>query len=319
MLGRTLGLSPLAVLIGMLFWGWLYGAGGSAAVGAHHDGVAKITLENVEGLSWVARIMGSVRPRSPKRRPSAASRRRSSLLRPSVAGARKIRVAIGDLRAPGLLEDLPMSTMLISTTKPHQRRRASRRCARERRFSRHFEGIPETTSCSVRTSPSLPRAMPFSRPRTPGARSSWVTNAFSAATTIRTICTRPGRRPARLVQAGDRTGARTAWPCRNRYPAPRSGGGGFEERYWSPLNSPLMGPDGKVAYIIHRVEDVTEFVRLKQRGLEQARRTEELKTRAERARPRSSSRHRRSSARTSSSAGGTSSSASSAGSRRSSS
>ena len=43
-----------------------------------------------------------------------------------------------------------------------------------------------------------------------------------------------------------------------------------------------MGPDGDVAYIIHRVEDVTEFVRLKQRGIEQTRRTEELKTRAER-------------------------------------
>ncbi|WP_441286631.1 ATP-binding protein [Sorangium sp. KYC3313] len=58
--------------------------------------------------------------------------------------------------------------------------------------------------------------------------------------------------------------------------------GGFEERYWSPMNSPVVGPDGDVAYIIHRVEDVTEFVRLKQRGIEQTRRTEELKTRAER-------------------------------------
>ncbi|WP_437300562.1 ATP-binding protein [Sorangium sp. So ce426] len=65
-------------------------------------------------------------------------------------------------------------------------------------------------------------------------------------------------------------------------PRPEAEGGGFEERYWSPLNSPLLGPDGKVAYIIHRVEDVTEFVRLKQRGIEQCRRTEELKTRAER-------------------------------------
>ncbi|WP_049876283.1 ATP-binding protein [Sorangium cellulosum] len=65
-------------------------------------------------------------------------------------------------------------------------------------------------------------------------------------------------------------------------PRPEAEGGGFEERYWSPLNSPLLGPDGRVAYIIHRVEDVTEFVQLKQRGIEQCRRTEELKTRAER-------------------------------------
>lgn len=36
----------------------------------------------------------------------------------------------------------------------------------------------------------------------------------------------------------------------------------FEERFWSPTNSPILDPDGNVRYIIHRVEDVTEFVRL---------------------------------------------------------
>jgi PAS domain S-box-containing protein len=39
--------------------------------------------------------------------------------------------------------------------------------------------------------------------------------------------------------------------------------GTFEERYWSPINSPILGPDGQVEYLIHRVEDVTEFVRQK--------------------------------------------------------
>jgi len=47
-------------------------------------------------------------------------------------------------------------------------------------------------------------------------------------------------------------------------PRPDEQGGGFEERYWSPLNSPVLGSDGEVKYIIHRVEDVTEFMRLKQ-------------------------------------------------------
>jgi PAS domain S-box-containing protein len=37
--------------------------------------------------------------------------------------------------------------------------------------------------------------------------------------------------------------------------------GTFEERHWSPINSPMIDPDGRLAYIIHRVEDVTEFVR----------------------------------------------------------
>ena len=61
---------------------------------------------------------------------------------------------------------------------------------------------------------------------------------------------------------------------------PESEGGGFEERYWSPVNSPVLGADGKVAYIIHRVEDVTEFIRLKQEESEQRRITEQLRTRA---------------------------------------
>lgn len=43
---------------------------------------------------------------------------------------------------------------------------------------------------------------------------------------------------------------------------PAAQGGDFEERYWSPVNSPVFGAGGELAYIIHRVEDVTEFVRL---------------------------------------------------------
>ncbi len=39
--------------------------------------------------------------------------------------------------------------------------------------------------------------------------------------------------------------------------------GAFEERYWSPINSPVLGVDRRIEYIIHRVEDVTEFVRRK--------------------------------------------------------
>ncbi len=50
---------------------------------------------------------------------------------------------------------------------------------------------------------------------------------------------------------------------------PESEGGGFEERYWSPLNSPLLDERGEVSYIIHWVEDVTEFIRLKQQMMRQ--------------------------------------------------
>jgi signal transduction histidine kinase/ActR/RegA family two-component response regulator len=45
---------------------------------------------------------------------------------------------------------------------------------------------------------------------------------------------------------------------------PADEGGGFEVRYWSPRNSPVLGDSGELSYIIHRVEDVTDFVHLEQ-------------------------------------------------------
>jgi len=62
---------------------------------------------------------------------------------------------------------------------------------------------------------------------------------------------------------------------------PESEGGGFEERFWSPVNSPVLSAQGELVYIIHRVEDVTEFVRVKREGAEQAKLTEELRIRSE--------------------------------------
>jgi formate hydrogenlyase transcriptional activator len=62
---------------------------------------------------------------------------------------------------------------------------------------------------------------------------------------------------------------------------PESEGGGFEERYWSPVNAPVLAPDGEVSCIIHRVEDVTDFVRLKEQESQQIKQTEELRTRTE--------------------------------------
>jgi signal transduction histidine kinase len=45
---------------------------------------------------------------------------------------------------------------------------------------------------------------------------------------------------------------------------PASEGGGFEVRYWSPFNSPILDENRRVKFIVHRVEDVTEFVLLQQ-------------------------------------------------------
>lgn len=57
---------------------------------------------------------------------------------------------------------------------------------------------------------------------------------------------------------------------------PQEDGGDFEERYWTVINSPILNGDGQICHIIHKAEDVTEFIRLKQRGQEQHRSNEEL-------------------------------------------
>jgi signal transduction histidine kinase/ActR/RegA family two-component response regulator len=57
---------------------------------------------------------------------------------------------------------------------------------------------------------------------------------------------------------------------------PEAEGSVFEERFWSPVNLPVLDGDGNLAHIIHRVEDVTDFVRLEQAGADQDRIRREL-------------------------------------------
>jgi PAS domain S-box-containing protein len=51
---------------------------------------------------------------------------------------------------------------------------------------------------------------------------------------------------------------------------PASEGGGFEERYWSPVNSPIFGACGELAYIVHQVA-VTQLQELNERLLLESR------------------------------------------------
>jgi PAS domain S-box-containing protein len=53
-------------------------------------------------------------------------------------------------------------------------------------------------------------------------------------------------------------------------PRPADQGGGFEEKFWSPLNTPVLNAAGEVEYIIHQVEDVTAIVQMEQKGLVQS-------------------------------------------------
>jgi signal transduction histidine kinase/ActR/RegA family two-component response regulator len=60
---------------------------------------------------------------------------------------------------------------------------------------------------------------------------------------------------------------------------PGTGGEVFEVRYWSPVNVPILGPDGKLTHIIHRVQDVTDYVMLQERQAEDEQLTQALRTR----------------------------------------
>lgn len=62
---------------------------------------------------------------------------------------------------------------------------------------------------------------------------------------------------------------------------PETEGGGFEERFWSPVNSPVLTADNQILYIIHRVEDVTEFVRASRLGQLERERSEALQRRGD--------------------------------------
>ncbi|WP_432522635.1 SpoIIE family protein phosphatase [Kineococcus sp. SYSU DK006] len=41
----------------------------------------------------------------------------------------------------------------------------------------------------------------------------------------------------------------------------RMPGGGYEERYWSPRNVPILDGRGRVAFLLHRSDDITDYLR----------------------------------------------------------
>ncbi len=66
-----------------------------------------------------------------------------------------------------------------------------------------------------------------------------------------------------------------------KYDVRKPDGSGFEVRFWSPFNKPVFDEQGKVAYVIHRVEDVTEFIGLRNRDTAQLEANEQLRSRAQ--------------------------------------
>jgi len=45
---------------------------------------------------------------------------------------------------------------------------------------------------------------------------------------------------------------------------------GFTVKYWSPVNTPVFAADGEIAFLIHHVEDVTEFILKQQRASQES-------------------------------------------------
>jgi signal transduction histidine kinase len=60
---------------------------------------------------------------------------------------------------------------------------------------------------------------------------------------------------------------------------PAAEGGGFEERFWSPHNAPVLNAAGVLQAIVHRVEDVTPYVRLQTSEREQQQEIDDLRNR----------------------------------------
>ncbi|WP_329260569.1 PP2C family protein-serine/threonine phosphatase [Streptomyces pseudovenezuelae] len=95
----------------------------------------------------------------------------------------------------------------------------------------------------------------------------------SASTGMRNLAASLGR----VLETGERDAM-----ALQRYDVEVPGRPGvWEERYWSPCNAPVLGADGKVELLVHRVEEVTELIRARGPGSDRDRVLEaELYTRA---------------------------------------
>ncbi|MBC76038.1 MAG: hypothetical protein CME64_08470 [Halobacteriovoraceae bacterium] len=53
-----------------------------------------------------------------------------------------------------------------------------------------------------------------------------------------------------------------------KYDIQKPNGGEFEDRYWTPKNTPVLDETGNVLFLIHQVEDVTDWIKLRKSGEE---------------------------------------------------
>ena len=68
-----------------------------------------------------------------------------------------------------------------------------------------------------------------------------------------------------------------------RFDIPVPGTGDFIERYWSTVNIPVVGDDGSTILLLHRTDDVTDFIRERGRTQAERKRSEDWRRRLEKA------------------------------------
>lgn len=56
-----------------------------------------------------------------------------------------------------------------------------------------------------------------------------------------------------------------------KYDIPIKDSNQFEEKYWSPINTPVLNEEGEIEVIIHRAEDVTEYIKMRRHQTDQQR------------------------------------------------
>ncbi len=67
LLGRTLDLSPFAIILSLTFWGLIWGVGG-LFLAVPLTGAIAIICRHVDGLEWVAEVIAGSQPRRSRRR-----------------------------------------------------------------------------------------------------------------------------------------------------------------------------------------------------------------------------------------------------------
>ena len=63
MLGRTLNLSPFAIILSLTFWGMVWGIGG-LFLAVPLTGAVAIAFRHLDGLEWIAELLAGPPPRA---------------------------------------------------------------------------------------------------------------------------------------------------------------------------------------------------------------------------------------------------------------